>query len=222
MAEVAALVGDPARANMLEALMSGRALTATELAHVAGVAAPTASGHLAKLVEGRLLTVVKQGRHRYYRLASGAVAAMLEGLMALTVDGPPRHRPRSARDDALAHARTCYNHLAGRLGVALADALVARGHVVLDDDGGSLTPAGADFLASFGVDLDTGSKGRRAFCRPCLDWTERRWHIGGAVGVALAARCFDLRWIEQDKGDRTVTVTRAGAQGFAATFGVEF
>ena len=136
-------------------------MTATELAHAAGISAPTASGHLAKLVEGRLLTVVKQGRHRYFRLASGAVAAMPEGLMALTVDGPPRHRPRSVRDDVLARARTCYDHLAGRLGVALADALAARGHVALDDDGGSLTPAGADFLAGTSV----GSNSPRATVR---------------------------------------------------------
>src|SRR6476659_4138497 len=123
IAEAAALIGDPARANMLAALMDGRALTATELAYRAGVAPSTASGHLAKLAEGKLVQVTPGGRHRYYRLASSAVAGVLENLMALAVEGPPRHRPKSRCDEAMARARTCYDHFAGRLGVALADKL---------------------------------------------------------------------------------------------------
>src|SRR6516225_632300 len=136
MAEVAALVGDPARANTLGALMGGRALTAGELVHATGVSPQTTSGHLGKLAEGRLVTCVKQGRHRYYRIATPRVAEMLEGIMAVVADSPPRHRPSSKLDDAMRTARTCYDHLAGKLGVGLADALSAHGHVVLADDGG--------------------------------------------------------------------------------------
>jgi DNA-binding transcriptional ArsR family regulator len=135
IAEAASLIGDPARANMLTALLDGRALTATELGLAAGIAPSTASGHLSKLLDGRLLSVTATGRHRYYQLASPSVAHALESLMALAVDGPPRHRPRSRCDDAMARARTCYDHLAGKVGVALADALVERKQVVLTESG---------------------------------------------------------------------------------------
>jgi len=220
MAGVAALVGDPARATMLASLMDGRALTATELALDAGVSPQTASGHLAKLVDAHLLTVLKQGRHRYHRLASPLVGRMLEGIMAVAaIEAPPRHRPRSARDDAMCFARTCYDHLAGRLGVALADALVDRGVVQLDEDGGQVTPDGREFLDRFGIEAE-GRARRGAFCRPCLDWSERRWHLGGRLGVDLARRCFDLGWIERRRDSRAVTVTLRGRRGFAERFGV--
>src|SRR5690349_9867950 len=183
IAEIAALVGDPARANMLLALMDGRALTASELAYAARIAPPTASGHLGKLVGARLLALEKQGRHRYFRLASPAVADLLEGLMALAVDGAPRYRPSSCGDEALRRARTCYDHLAGRLGVALADTLLSRGHVVLDEDAGQITADGGRFFDEFGLDLACAESRRRRFCRPCLDWSERRRHLGGAVGA---------------------------------------
>jgi DNA-binding transcriptional ArsR family regulator len=136
LAEVAALVGNPARANMLTALLDGRALTATELAFAGGVAPQTASGHLAKLTEGRLLTLAKQGRHAYYRLASPMIGRMLESIMAVAADGPPRYQPRWRGGDALRNARTCYDHLAGRLGVGLADALVECEHVALTEEWG--------------------------------------------------------------------------------------
>jgi DNA-binding transcriptional ArsR family regulator len=220
-AEVAALVGDPARANMLMALADGRALTATELAFHARITPQTASGHLAKLVDGRLLSVAKQGRHRYFRLASPLVGRMLESINAMAgIEGPPRHRPRSPAEDAVRRARFCYDHLAGRLGVALADALVARGHVEFGEDGGVVTPAGGEFLTRFGLDLAT--KTRRAFCRPCLDWSERRPHIAGAVGAGLAQRCFELGWIQRIRDTRAVNVTAKGAGGLRETFGVEF
>lgn len=219
-AEVAALVGDPARANMLTALMDGRALTATELAFHARIAPQTASGHLAKLVDGRLLAVEKQGRHRYFRLASPLVSRMLESINAMAaIEGPPRHRPRTPADAALRQARYCYDHLAGKLGVALADALVARGHVEFGDDGGAVTAAGAEFLARFGLDL--ASPTRRAFCRPCLDWSERRPHIAGAVGAALAARCIALGWIARQRDTRAVSITAPGEKGLAETFGID-
>lgn len=221
LAEVAALVGDPARANMLMALLDGRALTATELAFFAHVTPQTASGHLAKLVDGRLLTVAKQGRHRYFRLASPLVGRMLESINAMaSLEGPPRRRPHSPAEDGLRRARFCYDHLAGRLGVALADALVARGHVELGDDGGAVTPTGAEFLARFGLDLAAAT--RRAFCRPCLDWSERRPHIAGAVGAGLAARCLALGWIQRQRDTRAVGITAKGRAGLRATFGIDF
>lgn len=218
LAEVAALVGDPARAHILGALMDGRALTAGELAYAASVSPQTASGHLAKLTEGRLLAVARQGRHRYYRLASPSVAQMLEGIMAVAANGPPRYRPASKVDAAMRKARTCYDHLAGCLGVGLADALRRRGHVVLGEDGGEVTEEGAAFLAAFGIDLDAGRRSRRPFCRACLDWTERRPHLAGTLGAALARRCFELGWIERRRDGRALAITRAGERGLDDAF----
>jgi DNA-binding transcriptional ArsR family regulator len=220
MAELGALLGDPARASILTALIDGRALTATELAEVAGVAPQTASGHLAKLAAANLLDLRKQGRHRYYRVASPLVASMLESVMSVAaMQLPPRRTPSSRLDEGMRTARTCYDHIAGRLGVAIADTLVTRGYVLLADDGGEVTPAGADFLAAFGAALSR--KGlRRVFCRPCLDWSERRWHLAGAVGAALCNRCIDLHWIERAQGTRALTITPKGRRGFADNFGV--
>jgi DNA-binding transcriptional ArsR family regulator len=211
IAEVAALVGDPARANMLVALMDGRALAAKELAFVAGVSPQTTSGHLAKLADANLLTRIRQGRHRYYRIASPLVARMLEGIsLVAAIEAPPRHRPHSSRDAALRLARTCYDHLAGRLGVAIADALIARGAVALGDDGGEVSTDGAAFLVEgLGIDL-AGISRRRTFCRPCLDWSERRPHLAGALGAALAETCFERGWIERVRDSRAVAITRRG------------
>lgn len=221
MAEAASLIGDPARANMLHALMDGRALTATELAYVAGISAPTASEHLGKLATGGLVAMTRQGRYRYYRIASQPVAATLEALMALTsLVSPPRHRPASRADARLQHARTCYDHFAGRLGVGLADALVARGYVALGEEAGQVTDQGAAALDHFGIDLDGLRQGRRCFCKPCLDWSERRSHLGGALGAALALRCFELGWVERLRDTRAVRVTPRGQMAFAAEFGL--
>ena len=223
MAEVAALVGDPARAHILDLLTDGRAFTAGELAYAARVSPPTASAHLGKLVEARLLTVIKQGRHRYYRLASPLVSRMLEGIMAVAaIETPARHRPRTPRDEAMRLARTCYDHLAGRLGVALCDSLIADARVILSDDGGELTDRGAAFLRDWGIDLDAAQRGRqRVFCRPCLDWTERRPHLAGALGQRLAQRCFALGWIEHLRDSRAVAITARGRSGLRDTFGFD-
>jgi DNA-binding transcriptional ArsR family regulator len=222
-AETAALAGDPARANMLMALMDGRALTASELARAAGVTPQTASGHLGRLVTAGLLAVHCQGRHHYHRLASAAVANMVESIMQVSIanGAATGRRPvfTGPRDAAMRAARTCYNHLAGRLGVALADALSERGHVELSSEGGAVTEKGKRFLDEFGVDLGVGKEGA-VFCRPCLDWSERRLHIGGTVGKALADRCFALRWIERKSDSRAVGVTRAGERGFHEAFGI--
>lgn len=220
IAEAASLIGDPARANMLAALLDGRAMTATELGFAAGVAASTASGHLSKLVDGKLLSVTSSGRHRYFRLSSPAVARVLEDLMTLAADGPPRHRPKTRCDEAMARARTCYDHLAGKLGVALADGLVERNHVRLGDDGGVLTQSGRAFLDELGVQVEPVKLSRRPLCRPCLDWSERRWHIAGTVGAALASRCFDVGWVERQSHGRAVTITPTGQRAFDELFGV--
>jgi DNA-binding transcriptional ArsR family regulator len=218
MAEIAALVGDPARANVLCALLGGRALTATELAFAAGVSPQTTSGHLGKLLAARLLVLMKQGRHRYYRLAGPHVAQMLESIMNVALAAPPRFQPRSKLDERLRHARTCYDHIAGRLGVKLAERLTERELVILGDEAGEVTPAGADLLSNLGVDLSAARAKRRVFCRPCVDWTERRPHIGGAVGAALASRCFELRWIERLRDSRALAITPAGRRGLMETF----
>lgn len=221
LAEVGAALGDPARARMLTALLDGRALTAGELAFHGGIAAPTASGHLAKLTALGLLALETQGRHRYYRLASPLVARMLEGVqLVAAVEGPKRHRPPGPADAQLRLARTCYDHLAGRLGVALADALVGGGHVELDGEGGRVTATGAGFLAGFGLELETLAGGRRCFCRPCLDWSERRPHLAGALGQALAERCFELGWLRRIKDSRALAITPAGREGFVGRLGL--
>ena len=222
-AATAALVGDPARANMLAALMDGRALTATELASAAGITPQTASGHLAQLTEAGLLAMAKQGRHRYHRLASPAVAQMLESIMSVaagrltgSAGGLRRAIVVGPRDAALRHARTCYDHLAGRLAVAIADRLVERAHIELSADGGVLTERGATFLQALGVDLNAaparGDKraAGRLFCRPCLDWSERRPHIAGVLGAALCRACFAQGWLRRVDGGRAVTVTAVG------------
>ena len=216
IAVTAALLGDPARANMLAALMDGRALTAKELAYAAHVTPQTASGHLGKLTDGGLLAGEKQGRHRYYRLASPLVGQMVEGVMA--VAGPTPARATTWRGgEALRTARTCYDHLAGRLGVALADALTAGGHVALGADGGEVTEQGARFLDAFGA---SPAPGRRVFCRPCLDWSERRPHLAGRIGAALTCRCFELGWISRLRDTRAVAITEVGRTGFRERFGI--
>jgi DNA-binding transcriptional ArsR family regulator len=220
VSEVAALVGNPARANILMALIDGRALTASELAYVAGVSPQTTSEHLAKLREANLLSLTKQGRHCYFRLGSPNVARMIEGIMVVAADGPRRYRPRWNGDDQLRTARTCYDHIAGRLGVALTDALTRRKHIVLTEDGGVVTRAGEKHLAEFGLKLDDVRRGRRTFCRPCLDWSERRPHLAGALGTAFADRCFDLGWVARIRDSRALKISTRGERGFNEVFGI--
>lgn len=223
LVEVAALVGDTARATMLAALMGGQSLTATELAYCAHISRSTASGHLSKLVNARLLTVTRKRRFAYYRLASPLVARMLEGIkLVAAIETPPRHRPRSARDDALCFARTCYDHMAGQCGVAITDALVKRGQVVLGDDGGEVTAAGEKFFCDFGADLVPPAGSRRLFCQPCLDWSERRYHLRGVVGSAILNRMLELGWFKRERDSRALRLTSAGRAGLIEMFGIEF
>jgi DNA-binding transcriptional ArsR family regulator len=225
-AEVAALAGDPARAGILHALMDGRALTASELARIAGVT-QIASGHLTRLATAGLLSVEQQGRHRYHRIASPAVAQMMESIMQVTSGQDPTG-PRltvGPKDAALRAARTCYDHLAGRLGVALADALVGGGYIELGDDGGLVTDAGIEFFDGIGIDVDaivtrSGRRSARILCRRCLDWSERRPHIAGAMGAALCAHSFGKDWIRRVNGTRAVTVTPKGERVFREQLGV--
>jgi DNA-binding transcriptional ArsR family regulator len=222
MVEVAALVGDTARATILAALMGGQALTGSELAYLARVSRPTASEHLAKLVDARLLALTKQGRYRYYRIASPLVAQMLESIkLVAAIEVPSRYQPRSIQDDALRFARTCYDHLAGQVGVAIADALIANGHIILTEDGGEVTELGGRFLTKFGADLTPKSKSRRIFCKPCLDWSERRYHVAGLVGAEIWRRCFELGWFKRERDGRALRLTAAGKAGLSESFGVD-
>jgi DNA-binding transcriptional ArsR family regulator len=220
LVELAALVGDTARATMLNALMGGQSLTATELAYCANVSRSTASSHLSKLVTARLLTVTRISRFSYYRIASPLVATMLESMKVVAaIEVPPRRQPRSANDDALHFARSCYDHLAGQVGVAVTDALLAMGHVVLTDEGGEVTASGARFLSAFGVDLT--SRTRRIFCQPCLDWSERRYHLKGLVGARILDRLLELGWLKCVSGSRALRLTSSGRAGLSETFQIE-
>ena len=214
LAEVAGLLGEPARTRILSALLGGCALTGKELAYFAGVTAPTASSHLSRLVAGDLLVMEKQGRCHYYRLRSAEVARAIEGLM--TIATPPRDWPPSHRvEPALRAARMCYDHMAGRLGVSLCDVMLRRHYIVLADGGGELTGAGARFLNGLGVDLEHARAAKRRYCRSCIDWTERRPHISGAVGAALATTFLERHWIARIPDSRALTVTAAGRRKLA-------
>jgi DNA-binding transcriptional ArsR family regulator len=220
MAGVAALLGDPARAAMLDALMDGRARPAGELARRAGIAPSTASEHLARLVAGRLLVVEPSGRERRYRLASADVADVLEALSRLGSAAPVDSLRAASRRDALRAARTCYDHLAGRLGVAVTEALVARRVLRARDGSFELNAQGEAFLAELGVDV-AGARGRkRVFARSCLDWSERRPHLAGALGAALADAVLDHGWVRRRPDDRALSVTSEGAAALRERLGV--
>lgn len=220
IASLAALIGDPARANMLTALMSGKALTATELAVEAGVTAQTASAHLKKLEEAALLSRTKQGRHRYFALADDDVGAVLEGLMGLAADRGRMRTRTGPRDPALRRARVCYDHLAGELGVRMFDSLRAAGHLAEAGEEVSLTPSGRAFASSFGIDLAPLSSGRRPMCRSCLDWSMRRAHLAGGLGGALLANIHERGWAKRAPDSRAVVFSAAGETAFAAAFPV--
>jgi DNA-binding transcriptional ArsR family regulator len=223
LVEVAALVGDTARARMLSALMGGQSLTGKELSCCANIAPSTASAHLSKLVAARLLVVTRKRRFSYYRIASPLVANMLESMkLVAATELPPRHRARSSSDETLRFARTCYDHLAGQAGVAITDALLAMGHIVLTDEGGELTSSGERFLKSFGADLSSPSRARRMFCQPCLDWTERRYHLKGRVGAAILQRLLDLGWFMRASGSRALRLTPSGRAGLSEVFQIAF
>lgn len=218
IARIAALIGDPARANILTALMSGQALTVSELAEASGVTIQTASSHLAKLHEGGLLRPRKQGRHKYFSLSSENVAHVVEGLMGLaTSSGHVRFRT-GPKDNALREARLCYNHLAGRMGIAMFDSLVARNYLVATVDELNLTPSGEAFAASLGIDVQALRELRSPLCLECLDWSERRSHLAGVLGRAFLKRFEAIAWAKVERPNRVVSFSRTGVRKFAEYF----
>lgn len=219
IAEIGAVIGDVTRATILMTLMDGRAFSAGELAADAGVTPQTASAHLAKLSEAGLISVHQQGRHRYFRLASADVAELIETLSVLVASEPKRFRPTGPKDAAMRLARTCYDHLAGHLAVCVAESMEARGFLSLSEDGASLSAEGRRYVCEFGVDLDRAVARRRVFCKACLDWSERRFHIGGVLGAALLDRFIAIGWLRRATSGRSLTITRAGEAGFAREFG---
>ncbi|MGA5440864.1 ArsR/SmtB family transcription factor [Streptomyces griseoincarnatus] len=221
VARLAALAADETRAACLLALLDGRAWTAGELARHCGVAASTLSEHLGKLVGGGLLAEERQGRHRYVRLADARVAQLVEDLAAhIAPDAaePPRGLRQSGANSAMARGRTCYDHLAGRLGIAVTDALTARG-LLRQDTGFALTDAGLDWFGALGADL--GRRGRRPLARACLDWTERRPHLAGAAGAALCRHLLDQGWCVRIGSSRAVQVTGAGERALTDLLGID-
>jgi DNA-binding transcriptional ArsR family regulator len=220
LAEIGALVGDPARASILTELVGGRALTAGELAAAAGITPQTASAHLHKLAEARLIRVERQGRHRYAVIASPEVAHMLETMLYVTGEtARPAPRAKAPRvHGALKRARFCYDHLAGELGVALCDAMVRARYVDLGERAVQLTAAGVDFCRAFELPLPERSK--RPICRTCLDWSERRPHLAGVLGAGLARRLLERDWIARATHGRVVSITPAGVDGLRAELGI--
>jgi len=221
----AALIADPARAAILMALMDGRAHPASTLAYAANLSPQAASNHLAKLLDGGMVLVEAEGRHRYYRLARPEIAAALEALQALAPRVRAIDEPRSPEARRLRAARTCYDHLAGRLGVAIAQAMEARGllSAPANEPAGKLyglTEAGARWFEEFGVDLPAAMPRHRPPARRCLDWTERRHHLAGPLGAALLKRLLALGWVIRNPGNRAVTVTPAGAEGLRRSLGI--
>ncbi len=215
---IAALIGDHARAEILTALTAGQALTATELAGVAGVTKQTVSAHRAKLLEARLVAVESQGRHRYFRLDNRDVAQLLESLMGVAYRTGAVRLRASPREPALRKARVCYDHLAGELGVLVFDGLEQRRLLRTGSDGLQLTRNGQRFFAGIGIDSEALVSRRRPLCRACLDWSVRRHHLAGALGAALLDRCFELGWARRAKDSRVVNFSPSGEQALRERF----
>ncbi|QLF69688.1 winged helix-turn-helix transcriptional regulator [Peteryoungia desertarenae] len=218
IARIAALIGDPARSNMLLALIGGKALTATELAGAAGVTVQTASSHLSKLEEGGLLSLRKQGRHRYFALADGHVGAMIESLMSFSATrGHLRHRT-GPKEPELRKARICYDHLAGDFGVRMLDSLIAQGAIRAEDEALTLTAGGEALLDARGLDIGRLRAKRRPLCRACLDWSERRTHLAGSLGEALLSHFLDHGLARRVDDSRIIRFSPEGERQFLAWF----
>lgn len=221
---IASLIADPSRSIFLSSLLDGRALPAGELAHMAGVTPQTASSHLAKLVEGGLLEVEQQGRHRYYRLASKEIANLIEMMASIAPPVQIRSLKQSNQLQQLSYARTCYGHLAGKLGVSLCEALLQQGYLAEPQEAHikdyHITEKGTQWFAAFGIELQVKPGSRRAIARKCLDWSERRHHLSGMLGEQLGQRLLELDWTRQKKGSRSVEVTEAGKKGLYEVLGI--
>lgn len=218
IARVAALLGDPARAEALTALLTDRALTATELAAIAGVTKQTMSAHLSKLLEASLVSVDQQGRHRYFRLANEDVGALLESLMGVAYRTGAVRLVSSPREPALRMARVCYDHLAGELGVLAYESLLRNDRLTMSPRGLRPSVSGEEWFRNLGIDCDLAMKQRRAYCRPCMDWSERRHHLAGSLGAALLSRIRALDWARQDTASRVVRFTPDGERRFRNLF----
>ena len=221
IAPLAALVGDPARANMLTALMSGKALTAGELAREAGVTPQTASSHLARMEEAGLLVRRKQGRHRYFALKGDEVARMMEAMMGVAASSGRTRTRTGPREPAMRDARVCYDHLAGSHAVDMLGTLTARGIFAEDGEDLILTDDGTVLFETFGINLAILRKARRPLCRSCLDWSERRFHLGGSLGAAVLTTLYDQGWAKREDGTRVVRFTNAGLARFRDAFVAE-
>lgn len=219
IARVAALIGDPARANMLTALMGGKALTATELAAEANITPQTASAHLSKMTEAIILRQRKQGRHRYYAINDENVADVIAGLMGLAEKAGLSRTRTGPRDTALRTARSCYNHLAGDMGVRLFDALERQSYLTKTAGGIKLTDVGRTFFEDFGIDLPALDRKTSPMCRECLDWSARRSHLSGNLGRAILDRFIELNWATRDTKSRAIIFSDHGKAGFADMFG---
>lgn len=219
LANVAAAIADPARARMLCCLLDGRARTATELAVVAQKSPSTASSHFQKLLEQGLVTLVSQGKHRYFQLASADVAKALEGLLSLTSFESPAFKPSTPCH--LRHARTCYDHLAGEVGVLLHDALLAGEWMYQAQGDYGLTPKGIERLSRMGLDLAADTPTRRRFAYPCLDWSQRCAHVGGTLGAALLGHMVREKWVVRALDSRALTVTAKGRKRLASAFDIQ-
>ena len=218
ISRIASLIGDPARSNMLNALMSGKALTATELAKEANVTNQTASSHLKRLLEGGLIYVNNQGRHRYFSLANSDVASVLESLTGLA-SGVGHLRTRTGPKDAeLRHARVCYNHLAGEMGIQMYDSLISHGRITDTQDEVMITQEGERFVKVLGVNLDALLIKKSPLCKACLDWSERRTHLGGNLGRALFTQFEQIGWLTRLSGTRIIRFTDYGKAAFNSTF----
>jgi DNA-binding transcriptional ArsR family regulator len=223
IARIASLIGEPARAAMLLELMYGRALTANELAGAGHVSPPTASRHLAQMVEAGLMQVEQRGRHRYHRLASAEVAKTLEGLMQMaagTAATPQRTVRPGPRDESMRMARMCYDHIAGRLGLAIAERLQADGAIEFDDEHGRVTPLGESVMRRWGVALESDRR-KPIPCRPCLDWSERKPHVAGRLGSIICNHCLDQGWLTRTAGARALTISVSGAVALRDLLGLE-
>jgi DNA-binding transcriptional ArsR family regulator len=217
---LARLLGDRSRADMVSALMDGRQWTGRELAHVANVTPSTASSHLQRLTDGEIVRAVSHGRYKYYRISGPEIARALETLMIIAPQAAPRNADARAINATLRRLRTCYDHLAGEFAVALVDALVVRGAICFTDTAGSVTPLGVALFTDLGIELDS-TLGRRPVCRPCLDWSERRYHLAGRAGAALARHAFENGWVVRHSDTRALEITERGVIAFRDSFGVD-
>ena len=220
IAQVAHLLGNPSRANILLALMHGRALQALDLASEAHITPQTASFHLAKLLDAKLVTAEKQGRYRFYRLATPLVGQMLQGISMVAALSPQRYSPALRGGSEMHQVRICYDHLAGKLGVAITTALIDRMHIVLDEDAGVVTEEGQVFFQTYGIALGLAEAAQRVFCRACLDWNGQGPHLAGRVGAALCRHFFEKGWLQRGREIRALKITRLGETALSELFGV--